>query len=66
MRGQFDDAWMEDASANPGFSYPADKPGKRIDYILLHRGDKLRAKRSWIVNTLASDHVPVVADVEFK
>ena len=64
MRGQFDDAWSDDRSTDPGYSYPADKPAKRIDYILFRKGDRIRTKKVWIVNTLASDHVPVVADLE--
>jgi endonuclease/exonuclease/phosphatase family metal-dependent hydrolase len=35
-----------------------------IDYIFFRSADRVRTKRAWIVNTLASDHVPVVADVE--
>ncbi|HEY6045111.1 MAG TPA: endonuclease/exonuclease/phosphatase family protein [Pyrinomonadaceae bacterium] len=66
MRERFDDAWMDNASTNPGFSYPADKPAKRIDYILLRHGDQTQTKRSWTMNTLASDHIPVIADVEVK
>jgi endonuclease/exonuclease/phosphatase family metal-dependent hydrolase len=66
VREQFDDAWLGDLGTNPGFSYPADKPAKRIDYILLRHGDNVRPKRTWIVNTLASDHVPVIADLEVK
>ena len=64
MRGQFDDAWSDGQPADPGYSYPADKPAKRIDYILFRKGDRIRTKEVWIVNTLASDHVPVVADLE--
>ena len=64
MRSQFDDAWVQNRSATEGFSYPADKPAKRIDYIFTRRADSIRAKRARIVETLASDHVPVVADLE--
>ena len=64
MRDQFDDAWIESRSTNEGFSYPADKPTKRIDYILSRRTDRVRTKKAWTVSTLASDHVPVVADLE--
>lgn len=66
MSGGFNDAWNTNRSSEPGFSYPADKPVKRIDYIFMRRGDRMRTKRAWIVNTLASDHVPVVADLELK
>jgi len=64
MRYQFGDAWTESRSADEGFSYPADKPAKRIDYIFFRSTDRVRTKRAWTVETLASDHVPVVADVE--
>jgi endonuclease/exonuclease/phosphatase family metal-dependent hydrolase len=64
MSESFADAWMGKQSGDNGFSYPADKPVKRIDYIFLRRTDALRAKRAWVVNTLASDHIPVVADLE--
>ena len=64
MRDQFDDAWIEGRVTDPGYSYPADKPSKRIDYILFRQADRIRTKKAWIVSTLASDHVPVVADLE--
>jgi endonuclease/exonuclease/phosphatase family metal-dependent hydrolase len=66
MSGQFADAWVESHAAGEGLSYPADKPAKRIDYIFTRRSDSIRAKRAWIPPTLASDHVPVVADLELK
>ena len=66
MRASFDDAWSVTGSGQDGFSYPADKPTKRIDYIFTRRADQVRAKRARIVQTLASDHVPVVADLEIK
>jgi len=34
MRYQFGDAWIERRGTEEGLSYPADKPAKRIDYIL--------------------------------
>ena len=64
MRYQFDDAWINSRGTNAGFSYPADKPAKRIDYIFSRSTDRVRTKRAWVVNTLSSDHVPVVADLE--
>jgi endonuclease/exonuclease/phosphatase family metal-dependent hydrolase len=64
MRSQFDDAWANVRRSEDGFSYPADKPMKRIDYIFTRRSDEIRTKRTWVVNTLASDHIPVVADLE--
>lgn len=64
MRENFEDAWMQEQSSDTGFTYPADKPAKRIDYIFLRRTDALSTKRAWVVNTRASDHIPVVADLE--
>lgn len=66
MRRQFDDVWLDSRKGDPGFSYPADQPSKRIDYIFTRASDRVRTKRTWIVNTLASDHVPVVADLEIE
>ena len=53
-------------ASGEGFSYPADQPTKRIDYILTRRTDRIKTRRAWIINTLASDHVPVVTDLEMR
>ncbi|MEK6334771.1 MAG: endonuclease/exonuclease/phosphatase family protein [Acidobacteriota bacterium] len=66
MRKQFGDAWAENRPADDGFSYPTDKPAKRIDYIFFRATDRVRTKRAWIVETQASDHLPVVADLEVR
>ena len=60
----FHDSWMMANAKGAGLSYPADQPSKRIDYVFTRRSDRIRAKKAWIVNTLASDHLPVVADLE--
>lgn len=66
MSTKFEDAWSANREDHPGFSYPADKPTKRIDYIFFRSSDGVKAKRSWVVETLASDHIPVVADLEIR
>jgi endonuclease/exonuclease/phosphatase family metal-dependent hydrolase len=66
MQAGFVDSWTQSRKDDEGFSYPADKPAKRIDYIFFRATDRIRAKRTWIVTTLASDHVPVVADLELN
>jgi endonuclease/exonuclease/phosphatase family metal-dependent hydrolase len=53
------DAWS--GSADPGFSYPADAPAERIDYVLTSRQFTVRNIR--VPATVASDHRPVVADL---
>lgn len=66
MRILFDDAWITSRAKGDGFSYPADKPVKRIDHIFYRSGEGMRAKKAWVVETLASDHIPVVATIEIK
>ena len=66
MRNSFQDAWVRSRATGEGLSYPADKPTKRIDYIFTRPSDRIRAKKAWTVNTLASDHLPVVADLEVR
>jgi len=64
MSDHFADSWIESGASDQGLTYPADKPAKRIDYVLSRRTDRIRTKKAWTVSTLASDHVPVVADLE--
>lgn len=64
MRYQFDDGWTQARPGDEGFSYPADQPSKRIDYIFFRATDRVRTKRAWLVETQASDHLPLVADLE--
>ena len=54
----------EGAEAPPprGYTYPASAPARRIDYVLV--GPSFRVVRSWVVSTDASDHHPVLAEVE--
>jgi len=66
MTSQFQDAWVETAASGEGLSYPADKPAKRIDYIFYRTGGPIRATRAWTINTLASDHLPVAAELEIR
>ncbi len=66
MLEKFDDAWMQSKAKGAGLSYPADKVVKRIDYIFSRRTDNIKAKKAWVVTTLASDHIPVVAELEIR
>lgn len=65
MMTKFDDAWIASRSKGEGFSYPADKPIKRIDYIL-YTSSTLKSKKARVVETLASDHLPVMAELQLK
>jgi endonuclease/exonuclease/phosphatase family metal-dependent hydrolase len=62
----FEDAWIVAKMKEQGLSYPADRPVKRIDYIFTRRSDRLRVKRPRIISTAASDHLPLVADVQIR
>ena len=66
MRTKFDDAWVTSGAKTDGFSYPADKPVKRIDHIFYRPGDRVRARKAWVIETLASDHIPVMVELEIK
>ena len=58
----FNDAW-ELGNATSGYSFPSDNPVRRIDYILTTRD--IFIKKSYLLNTTASDHLPVIADISF-
>lgn len=56
------DSWSSARGA--GFSYPASNPEKRIDYVLISR--HFTALDAHVPVTLASDHRPVVVDLELE
>lgn len=62
---QYVDVW-EEAGEGDGFTHSSDGPNKRIDYIWLLRNSGLHARRAWVVPTQASDHLPLVAEVEVR
>lgn len=66
MLTKFADAWIGSRAKEDGFSYSADKPSKRIDYIFYRTDAGVRAKKAWVVRTLASDHLPVMAELEIR
>jgi endonuclease/exonuclease/phosphatase family metal-dependent hydrolase len=54
------DAWP--TAKGPGFTIPADQPVRRIDYVLVSPG--LAGGNAWVPVTTASDHRPVVVEIE--
>jgi endonuclease/exonuclease/phosphatase family metal-dependent hydrolase len=58
----FADAWVDGGDGTDGYTYKADDPYARIDWIMLRGGwpDTWDAR---VVETQASDHLPVVADI---
>jgi endonuclease/exonuclease/phosphatase family metal-dependent hydrolase len=67
MLSRFADAWAAGGgAAGDGLTYPADVPRKRIDYIFHAPMDRTRTRRAWVVESLASDHRALVAEIELK
>ena len=58
---KFDDAWAL-AGKGDGNSYPSDNPDRRIDYILT-TPSSVEVVNAFEINSQASDHRPVVADL---
>lgn len=56
------DSWP--ASAGPGFTYPSTSPNKRIDYVLTTSA--FRVVRADVLATEASDHRPLVVDLQMN
>ena len=55
------DAWTECGSGD-GFTYPSDKPAKRIDYLFL-TGD-LHCSAAAVIDTQISDHRPLLVTLK--
>ncbi len=56
------DAWR--GRPDPGFTFPADAPDRRIDYILHSAHFEVTAAD--VLDTTASDHRPVVAELRLR
>ncbi|OYD06312.1 metal-dependent hydrolase [Paludifilum halophilum] len=59
---KYEDAWA--SRSDPGYTFPAGEPTKRIDYVLATPG--IRVESAHVPNTLASDHRPVIADLTLR
>ena len=61
----FDDSWAL-AGQGDGFTIPAEKPRKRIDYIWISKDKSLEPLKVWVPQSDASDHRPVVSEFRFR
>lgn len=61
----FDDTWALVGQGN-GWTIPVEKPRKRIDYLWISKDKSLVPLKAWVPQSDASDHLPVVADFEFR
>lgn len=68
MTEKFTDGWAESNrnATKEGLTFPADKPVKTIDYVFIRRDARTRARRARVLQTLASDHLPLVVEVEIE
>jgi endonuclease/exonuclease/phosphatase (EEP) superfamily protein YafD len=55
------DAWLECGSGD-GFTYPADTPAKRIDYLWLAEG--MKCESAQVLDTRISDHRPLLVTLK--
>jgi len=55
------DAWLLAGQPDDGFTYPANVPDRRIDYVTV--SPRVQVRAAHVPETLASDHRPVVADL---
>jgi endonuclease/exonuclease/phosphatase family metal-dependent hydrolase len=60
----FDDTWTL-AGKGDGFTIPAGKPRKRIDYLWISKDKSLVPLQAWVPPSDASDHLPLVGEFHF-
>jgi len=65
LKETFVDTW-ELASRDKGWSYPAEGPRKRIDYVWISKPANLQIVEARILESAASDHRPVIVELRFK
>ena len=61
---KFDDAWSI-AGEGSGLTFPCINPYIRIDYILVNKKSSIQVKNAFLINTQVSDHLHVIADIDF-
>ncbi len=66
MTEEFVDVWAK-VGDGPGYTITSTNPTKRIDYIWLHKEqDSLEPLRASVIKTPASDHLPLVAELQWR
>jgi endonuclease/exonuclease/phosphatase family metal-dependent hydrolase len=60
MSKQFADCWTISGSNN-GYTFPANEPRRRIDYIFFQANQSLTCRNVLVHQSLASDHLAVIA-----
>lgn len=57
---EYADVWPL-VGEGPGYTFDSDDPKGRIDYVFVRGG--VQAVDAEVISTIASDHMPVVADL---
>jgi len=65
MNALFEDSWALSEKGD-GFTFSAETPRKRIDYIWISKGSTLRPVRMWVPRTDASDQLPLVGEFQIR
>ena len=65
LKETFDDAW-ELTGQGKGWTYSADNPRKRIDYVWISKDAKIEPIGAHVPASEASDHRPLVVEMRFK
>lgn len=62
--------WLTDpwplVAAGPGYTIPVKQPSKRIDYIWMGKDSPLAPVKAWVPQSIASDHLPVVVEFQWR
>ena len=70
LKDDFVDAW-ELTGTGRGMTWPADTPRQRIDYVFISKGEAASSVRltplsARVLNSNASDHLPLLVELELK
>ncbi len=65
VKNDFTDAW-ETVGKGDGFTYSSTKPEKRIDYVFIKKGARLRPVAARVIESDASDHLPLLVEIKIQ
>jgi endonuclease/exonuclease/phosphatase family metal-dependent hydrolase len=63
LASRFSDTWTGNEG---GLTFPSIKPRKRIDYVFLRGGERVEVGKATVLDSPASDHLPLLVDLSLK
>jgi endonuclease/exonuclease/phosphatase family metal-dependent hydrolase len=63
LASRFSDTWTGNEG---GLTFPSIKARKRIDYVFLRGGERVEVSKATVVDSPASDHLPLLVDLSLK